>query len=180
MKDMTSSPEAGWNLLLVVALVSLPIFAWYGFGQPAAETGQTKKKVDLAMTEIRKADKEATESVKALQAKTTEMDNEVLAAATLSQVTKLAQGKGLLLRSFRTDRATDVAGISESPFIAVLEGPFPSVLNFTRSLEGADSKLAVEMMQLSSSDSKPGNVTATLGLVGFQFKEKEEGNGPGI
>jgi hypothetical protein len=87
--------------------------------------------------------------------------------AALTRVTSLAKSRGLNLLSFRPQRAAESAVVTQLPFLATVEGTYPSVMAFTRDLETEASRLVVTSVMISSTDASSDRVTASIGLLAF-------------
>jgi len=174
--DLRDNPELGWNLLLGVSVVGIVVAGWYGFYRapaPSRTAAYGKESVRVAAA-TRRAQEAASSNLASVRARTWNVDLDTLGSTALNQLTVLTQKHGVQLSGFRTERAVDVATLKEAPMVANVEGKFLDVVSFVQSLEKADSKLAVNLLQVSASETAPGQVTATLGLVGFVFKEEKQ------
>ncbi len=92
---------------------------------------------------------------------------EEISPTALARVTQSARQRGLNLLSFRPQRAADNNLPIQLPFLATLEGTYPSVLQFARDLETKGSRLVVSSVMVSSTDASSDRVTASIGLVAF-------------
>lgn len=173
MIDLKQKPETGWNVLLVLSLLSIPVAAVYGFAKPAEPASGTKLRNDVrkAATATRLADDRADAARRNIRSQTSDTDPATLATATLDRLTQLADKHKLQLTDFRSEKTADLPGMKQAPFTVIVDGRFPDVVDFVASLERPDSKLAVALLEIAASDKAPGRVTATLGLNGYLFKE---------
>lgn len=173
MIDLKQKPELGWNLLLALSLATILGAAWYGFVDPIEKGSSLGPRNDLSVVNAttRKAQEQSTAALSEIRAKTWDTELRTLESGTLDRLTLLATKHKLQLTGFRTDRPREVAGMAEAPFVVVVEGAYPDVLAFSQRLEEPASKLVPELLQFSASDTTPGRVTATIGLIAFLYKE---------
>jgi hypothetical protein len=82
----------------------------------------------------------------------------------LEKVTDLVESRRLTLIALRPQRSQQVADLTQVPFLATVEGPFPAALGFVRDLEGASNRMAVSLIQMASQDGDSDRVTLTVGL----------------
>jgi hypothetical protein len=172
MMDLKDRPELGWNVLFGTALVGIVVAVWFGFLSPAKPVPLT---IERNLVDQRQAAERQAVALKAdeklIAGQTWNTSAETLGSTVLDYVSGLAEKHSVQLTNFRTDSPIQVASLSEAPFVLIVEGGFPDILAFTNALEDPKSKLAVNLMTISASDTGPGRVTATFGLLGFLFKE---------
>lgn len=163
------SPDAGWNLVFLAAIGAAAYGLWYGFMQPlpGGKAGSIQGELARINTEARKIDDKADLARSAVAAATWNVDIESLGPTVLERVTDLAQKHHLQLTGFRTDKPNETASIQQAPLVATLEGSYPDVIGLVGDLDAASSKLAVNMLQVTSSDTEGGRVTATIAMLGF-------------
>ena len=64
------------------------------------------------------------------------------------------------------------------PFLVTVEGPYPSVTLFCQDIDKQATKLAVNLIQIASSDAASNAVTASIGLIAYvNVAEPEVVNG---
>lgn len=167
MIDLKDRPDVGWNVLFGVSAIAIAAALWFQFRFQVPVSQVSEQSV----TEQRnRPSRTATE--KLIAAHTwNDVSTDALAPAVLNYLSTLSEKNAVQLTSFRTDKTAQVATLDEAPFVAIVEGGFPDVLAFAHALEASNSKLAVNLIELSASDAAPGHVTATFGLLGFIFKE---------
>lgn len=90
----------------------------------------------------------------------------------LDRVSVKANANKLTMSSFRPQRQVDNKSLMQLPYTVNFDGPFPSVIAFLRNFEMGEDKLAVNSLQLSSSEGAGDQVTATVGLVAYRDFEK--------
>lgn len=90
----------------------------------------------------------------------------------LSLVAKMTKEHGVNQVRLQPTRVTDDgSALEQVPFLLVVEGPFPAVASLEKALEAPTHRLAVNLMQVTSTDSQSNKVTASLGLVAFRMNE---------
>jgi hypothetical protein len=161
------APETSWNLLFLASLGLIGAATWFGFFAPMPETAHGNLKEIQALS--LKTEDHTKERLKTIEERTWNVGGDVLASTALNRLTLLAESKGLQLSTFRSDKAATAAGLEQTPIVAVVEGSFPNVVAFGKSLDG--SKLGLESLQITASDAAPGKVSATLGLIGYRYAE---------
>lgn len=163
-----SQSASAWNLLFLVGLVSFVGLLGFHFLFPIRST---VKPVDADLKVIASVSKQAQDKTAALKKDTEksmwDLNAERLGTRTLATLTDLTDRNRLKLSGFRIEKAPDVSGLQQATYVAVLEGPFPAVVNVLKALEDPDGKLVVNLFQVSSSDPDSDKVTATLSIVGF-------------
>ncbi|AIE85988.1 hypothetical protein [Fimbriimonas ginsengisoli] len=169
MNDVDIKPATGWNILFGVSLLAIALSIWFGYMRPPEPGAELAWKRSLTKMTLasRKANDEADANFAPVKEKMWSQTIDTLGSTVLDQLTRMSEEEKLQLSGFHTEKAIDVAGLKEAPFVLTVEGTFPQVIAFMKKLEGPQSKLAVNLLQISASDTAPGNVTATLGLVGF-------------
>lgn len=90
-----------------------------------------------------------------------------VAPTALDQVTRLAAARNLKVIALRPQRANDLEGVTQIPFLLTVEGSFPSALALARDMERPDRRMAVSLIQLSSADGASDKVTMSLGMSAF-------------
>lgn len=90
--------------------------------------------------------------------------------ASMAAITAAAKGHSVKLAGFRPQRTTDAGSIEMLRYLVSAEGTFPNVLGFVRALETPDSKLAVELVQMASTDGSSNMITATVGIAAYRTK----------
>ena len=93
----------------------------------------------------------------------------------LATVEQTAKRCGLVLSSFRPQKAVPSEGLEQLGFAANVSGPFPDVIRFIRLLEADGSRLAVVSAQFNAGDQGIGDVSATVGVVTFSQAPKNGG-----
>jgi hypothetical protein len=169
MIDFKDRPEAGWNLLLAIALiVAVGSIAALLYWKPPDEA-LLKRKSDLAHITARVHDRNARlkTSAEAVRRGQWKEGSAMIGAAVLNSLSKAADSCHVQLGGFRSDKAASSALLQQVPFVAVVDGAFPDVMAFVQKVEAPSSKLALNLLQVTSSDAKAGSVTATLGIVAF-------------
>lgn len=133
--------------------------------QRSAETGLAAARRNLASEQVE------------VKAGLFDLTEEQLGPAVLRLATEAAKAEKLQVRAFRPRRSVEVEGLKQSWFMMSVEGPFPAVLSLVRRLEDKGTKLAVNMVQMSSADGHSDRVNATIGVVALVEGPKKESNG---
>jgi hypothetical protein len=172
MIDFKERPDLGWNSLLVISLLAILTALWFGVVSPVKTLEKSgAEQVALLNATVVRANQKRQDDLHHIQGQSWTGPVETVGSTVLSYVSDLCEKHHVQLTAFRTEKSVDVAKLTEAPFVVAVEGGFPDVLAFSKSLEDPSSKLAVNLLQVGASDSGPGRVTATLGLLGFLVKE---------
>ncbi len=174
MNDLRDKPETGWNLLFGLSILAILVTGWfYMFGPSAKTAKEAKDREELSKLaqSSNYAQIDLGQKMESVNSKVWHSDADTLGNETLASLTTLAEKNGLILSGFRTEKPIQVASLQEAPLVVVLDGSFQKVMTFVKGLEGTDSKLAMNLLSVSVSDTGTDHVTATLGLIGFLFKE---------
>lgn len=173
LADLKGRPEVGWNILLALSVVASLVAVGFTFFAPAPKGTNTEiaKRIRTLEGQRRKEDKLIAEATGKIQAQGWNVAPEALGPKVLDLLTRLSEREHLQLSAFRSERPIEVAQMTEAPFVAVLEGPFDSMVKLLTSLEAPETKLGVNLFQISSTETGLGHVTATVGLVAFLPRE---------
>lgn len=87
--------------------------------------------------------------------------------AAMANVTEMARKHGVKLVSFRPQKTNDLGNLSILPFLINVDGPFPNVVSFAHDLEATQTKLAPNLLQVTSADPASDRVTANIGVIAF-------------
>ena len=99
----------------------------------------------------------------------------------LDLTTTLARKRNVSFVRLQPQRSTLGVALEQLPYLLVVEGPFPAVAALERDLEVPGNRLAVNAIQLASSDTESNKVSASIGIVahrvGADVETKESSNG---
>ncbi len=95
-------------------------------------------------------------------------DVEQIGPKVLSRATEVAKGQGLTVSAFRPQRIVEDGTIMRVPFVLMISGTYPQVAKFVQTIEKPEGKVAVTLVQVSSSDGVSDSVTATIGLMALR------------
>lgn len=170
--------ENSWTKLSLaaIAVMALTVVAYWVFPVPALKqvtqirrNQQTelfkdidKVKDDVSLTRIRN------------QQRLWVQPADQVAAAAMAKVTQVALAQSLKVLAFRPQRVQEVAGVTILPYQVSLEGYFPKVMAFVRTMETPSGRLPVVNVQIAASDGASDKVTATIGIVAFREAETKK------
>jgi Tfp pilus assembly protein PilO len=80
---------------------------------------------------------------------------------------KLAAGLKVKLVGFRPQRTIDAGDVTQLPFVVNANGSYNNVVEFVRDLETPPTKVAIELLQLGSSEESSDQVVATIGVEAY-------------
>ncbi len=86
------------------------------------------------------------------------------ALQTVSGFVKTAK---LKLVAFRPQKAVEVNGLTQIPFLISVEGGYPGMMELLRQLDKPDAKIATNNVQLTSTDSNSDLVTGTIVAMAY-------------
>jgi len=167
--NLKDRPDVGWNFLLAVSLLVCVVAAAALFYRLPPDSRLLDSRAELRHVTTRVHDRLSRADMSDQEVKKSQWREgaATIGSAVLNSLAKLADSSHVQLGAFRTDKVVQASLVQKVPFIAVVEGAFTDVMGFVAKVERPDSKLAVNLLQIASSDSKGGNVTATLGIVAF-------------
>jgi hypothetical protein len=125
-----------------------------------------KKESDMEVT-IKKAHQSKLEKDKLVASLVFPGESQDAESTTLDAVTKMTIKHHVKLLGFRPQRGIDAGALTQLPFVISVSGKYIDVVGFTHDVEASGTKLAVNIMQLSASDTSTDDVTANLNVVGY-------------
>jgi predicted acyltransferase len=100
-------------------------------------------------------------------------DAQAVAPAALAIVNQLVSDQKLKLVRFQPQRTAVVGELTQLPFVLTVEGAYLKALELTKALE-ANERLAVTLVQVSSSDPSSDAATVTIGLTAYLKSASKE------
>jgi hypothetical protein len=185
MMRAKADPKATSNTILVLACFFLAASAAAGVFMPKVETAVIRKiKADIKTQEetIRKAENDARIAKAVVQTQTWAGEDAAITGRILDMTTALARKHGVEYVRLQPQRAIVGGTIEQLPYLLVVEGPFPAVAALEKDLEVPANRLAVNAVQLASSDTETNKVSASIGIVAnrvsadVENEEKTNGN----
>jgi Tfp pilus assembly protein PilO len=85
----------------------------------------------------------------------------------LTLVTKIAGNHNIQLESFRPQRAIDSGDVTQYGYLINVSGPYQDVMAFEKDIEQPSTRLAVETIQIGSTDETTDNVAGTIGVEAY-------------
>lgn len=170
--------ERTWNSVSLVAIVvmGLVVAAYLLFPVPSLKkVTQTRRnqETDLYKDIDKLRDDVSLTRTRNLQRLWTQPADQVAAAA-MAKVTQLAQAQSLKVLAFRPQRVQEAPGVTILPYQISMEGYFPKVMAFIRSMETPNVRLPVINVQIASADGASDKVTATIGIVAYREAETKK------
>jgi hypothetical protein len=174
MIDFKNKDELTTN---VVILGSLAVFFLAGgsmvlLPKPA---GPNPKAQRVAVNRIRaitsSMKKQIDSERKDLSAKTWEGTPEQVGPVVLKQVNSYLESRHLKLVGFHAEKAMEMPNITLIPFVMSVDGAFTNVMAFMKSIEKPETKLVVNLFQVSNSNQSDDKVTASIGLTAYQLPQ---------
>ena len=174
MIDLKNKDELTTN---VVILGSLAVFFLAGgsmvlLPKPA---GPNPKSQRVAVNRIRATTsamhKQIDSERKEFSSKTWEGTPEEVGPVVLKQVNTYLQSRHLKLVGFHAEKAMEMPNITLIPFVMSVDGAFTNVMAFMKSIEKPETKLVVNLFQVSNSNQSDDKVTASIGLTAYQLPQ---------
>lgn len=164
-EDPTAAILTGAAIVLMVGSIAFMFLA----PRPNAEAAVRKQqdKTFQARIATETAEQKAALAASYVGTHTWAGNVDEVSPAALTRVTGLAKARGLRLLSFRPQRAAESSLITQLPFLATVEGTYPSIMEFTRDLETEGTRLVVTSVMVSSADASSDRVTSSIGLLAF-------------
>jgi Tfp pilus assembly protein PilO len=164
-------PDLVWNLSLALALVFFTgslAFALMPQPDPNRVNATFQKTLKVNEAKLQMARTKAAK----LQADNISQlwmgDAEAIGARSLDNVSKIAKARGVKLNAFRPQRPVQSAELEHIPFLTIVEGSYPAVVSFLKTLEQPSLKLAVNSVQVTATDGTSDSVSASIVLIAFR------------
>ncbi len=170
MRDIRVDRELASKALIIIAFVALlaGLAMYFRPNKPVALTDSEKiKQIDSANKDIEAEKSMLDYQRRQVAAFTWRQKQEEIGPLALASISKLVRNHGLKLITFRPQKAEQEKDLTRIPFLVALEGPYSDVVDFTKDLEMPQSKLAVNMLQLNSSDGVTDQVNATISVIAY-------------
>ena len=164
MMRAKADPKAASNTVFGIACM-LMVGAIFGLLAPKPrlaahkiETRKTREAIVQAQLDVRTAQA-------VIASRTWTGEDAVVTGGILSLTTTLAKKRGVSFVRLQPQRATLGTPLEQLPYLLVVEGPFPAVVALEKDLEVPANRLAVNAIQLASSDSETDKVSANIAIV---------------
>jgi hypothetical protein len=171
MIDFRRKENVPASLLAVVAiLVLLGTFLFMILVKPPTTAGLAEKTRREAI-KIRIKTKDAEDRLVAAKATVNSTTwpgiGDDVAPAANARLTTMAARRGVKLTSFRPQRTTAKTDLTVLPFVITVEGPFPQVVELTRDIDTAGSRMAVNLIQVTAAADDSNTVSATVAVMAY-------------
>ena len=90
----------------------------------------------------------------------------------LQAMNALATKYRVKLSGFRPERTTQASSLNLLPYSVTATGGYTDVLGFVKAIENPDNKLAVDSIQIASSEANTDQVIATIGITAYQVSDE--------
>ncbi len=152
---------------------------WFAFNPPKAATDPLRVergRLEKVKKDAVRAKKDANEAEKELKRRTWDLKPEELGSRVMETFTRLSERRGIVVSTLSTGRTIVGAGLQQSGFTAVVEGPFDAVVGALHDLERPETKRALNSVAVAPKEaegSEPGRVSATIMLTAFVRRDEE-------
>lgn len=164
MMRAKADPKATSNLILGLACVLMlgSIYVLLGL-KPRAEmhtidTRKARESIAVAQRDLKTAQAE-------VGAHTWVGEDAEITGGVYSLTTALARKRNVTFVRMQPQRFTLGIPLEQLPYLIVVEGKFPDVVALEKDLEVPANRLAVNAIQLASSDSETNKVSANIAVV---------------
>lgn len=164
-------PETIWTLALVgVGLLFIASLGLAFMPKPTTSGVEASKRKQLktVLASIANARTKQAQIETATARRLWNEDAQTIGARALATVSATAKASGLKLTAFRPQRQIDSKGLTQLPYLVFAEGPYPKVLGFVARLESPAVKLAINSVQIASSDGASDRVRTSITVVAFK------------
>lgn len=167
-----ANPLAAWNALLGVSILVLVAALGMHFLLPSPKPKLGIKQRIAKQAAVHEETDTLKEKIQAgqntIRTYVWPGDAKRAEAEAMALVTRIAKTHEVSLGAFRPQRVVLDQGLRRLPFALSLEGSFPDVIQFVGELETPSNRIAVQMLQMSASDSSSDQVSATMTVMAFQ------------
>lgn len=150
----------------IVVLVATLAFALIPSPKYRATEKARQARFEIEL-QTQEAEENRMQAMAAVEKRVYGVQAEKVAPLAMSSASILARKHGLKIVAFRPQRVVTDAALPHVPYLITLDGPFPKVAAFMRDLDAKGSRLAVNLVQVASSDPASDRVNATIGAVAF-------------
>jgi len=165
-KDAIPSSLAA--LLSIFVLLGGLIFQLF-YPRPSAGTQLQRASKDKAeiIRQIGASRERLKEGQATLEAATWPGTADKIAPVAFARLSSLATRHKVKLTALRPQRTGSSGDLETLPFQMTVEGPYAAVVEMTREIETPSSRLAVNVVQISWSDTGNDSVTANVGIIAY-------------
>ena len=133
-----------------------------------------KKQEATIQSQADRAQSEFKDSQKEVVARTWSGGAEDVGPGALNEMNALATKYKVKLSGFRPERPTQDSGLDFLPFSVTATGAYLDLLNFVKAIENPDNKLAVDSLQIASSEANSDQVIGTIGITAYQVSQETQ------
>lgn len=170
MRDIHVDRYFASKALIVIAIIALLAgLAMYALPKKSGAISELdkNKQIDKLKSEIEAEQSTLDDCRKRISTLTWTQKYEEIGPAALAHISNLVRNHGLKLITFRPQKVEQQKDLARIPFLMALEGSYSDVVSFTKDLEKPESKLAVNMLQLNSSNGVTDQVNATINVIAY-------------
>ena len=164
MMRAKADPKATSNLIYGLACV-LMLGSIYVLLMPRPRPKQTKISTRREESTLRETRDSILKAQAAVGTRAWTGEDAAITGRILDMTTQLARTHNVSFVRLQPQRATLGVALEQLPYLLVVEGPFPNVAALERDLEVPANRLAVNAIQLASSDTESNKVSASIGIV---------------
>jgi hypothetical protein len=170
--------DTGAKIAIGIAMLALAVALIFMFVIPKPTTRGMQAKQNRTASDILKDVSKAHEGLDASQklvtGRTWTKGIQQVGPGALQEMNALALKHQVKLSGFRPERTSQYAGLDLVPFSVTAEGSYLDVLGFVKAIEDPSNKLAVNLVQIASSEANGDQVTATVGLTAYHVTEVQK------
>jgi Tfp pilus assembly protein PilO len=170
------SAEMGARIAMWIGILGIIAGAAFIFLVPrptaASIRATQKQKEGQAQLRAAQAKKDFGAAHSKVVARTWSGGAEQVGPGALQSMNALAAKHRVKLSGFRPERSSQVSGLDFLPYSVTATGAYLDLVNFVRAIENPDTKLAVDSLQIASSEANSDQVIATIGITAYRVAEE--------
>jgi len=170
MIDFRNREYLSANLTTVAAVVALAGgLIWQWIPKPANPNldRETHSRTNEILIKQKKADQLLADANAYIDSMTWAGEAQITNKSILDRINALIKKNALKLTSIRPQRANTIDSLDTLPYLVIVEGTYPQLVQFARDLDVPGNKLATSLVQISTADTSTGRVTANIAVVAY-------------
>jgi len=170
MIDFRNREYLAANLTTVAAVVALTAgLIWQWIPKPSnPNLDREARKEALQVLEQKKTVDGQLDAAKAyVNQMTWTGETQQINKTILDRINALIKKDGLNLTSIRPQRPSTIDDLDTLPYLVIVDGTYPQLVQFARDLDVPANKLATNLIQISTAETTSGRVTANIAVVAY-------------
>jgi Tfp pilus assembly protein PilO len=152
---------------LILAIIGVACYHFLApYPSPKAAERRTDRQIERAESDLKRK-QETLANLKSGEKAVWQGAAQTVLPQVLQSVSILAKAQDIKLKTFRPQAPITDGEVTRATYLTMVEGPFPQVAAFIRSIDRPDSQLATSTIQISALDQESDLVTATVGILAY-------------